>query len=49
MRTDADNGGGGKKLAKTCEHLLCMTPKENLYCVVNFLRDSWTFNFTLFG
>ena len=42
-RLNADRcgqGGEGKKLAKTCEHLLCMTPKENLYCVVNFLRDS---------
>ena len=28
--------GGGQKLAKSCGHLLCMTPKENLYCVVNF-------------
>ena len=30
MRTPADKGGRGQKLAKSCGHLLCMTPKQNL-------------------
>ena len=31
MRTDADKGEGGQKLAKSCGHLLCMTPYGSFY------------------
>ena len=29
MRTAADKGEGGQKLAKSCGHLLCMTPNTD--------------------